>query len=43
MHQKTPPGEPDGVKDEERLVNQTVGTDMNQPNLPEVEAIRKAA
>ena len=22
---KTPPGEPDGVKDEERLVNQTVG------------------
>ena len=41
---KTPPGEPDGEEsNEERLVVQPLNSDMNQPNLPEVEAIKKAA
>ena len=38
---KTPPGEPDGV--EERLFEESGKRLRNQPNLPDVEAIRKAA
>ena len=41
--QKAPPGKPDGDMDRGTTRDSDRWTDMDQPNLPEVEAIRKAA